>query len=104
MKNKMSEQDKIDAVIIATTNRKGRIDMDEVFETANNSFRDDNEPSNSPDYFVDILYSEELLREENGRYMSKADKEGCINDLIKIKEKVDNIIKDFEQIPTFEGE
>ena len=103
MKKPISDEEKRDQVIIATTGKKGRINFDELIELSVTNFKDDPEPDNSLDYFNAIDYNLEMEAGE-GFYISKADKIGLISDLKNLRDKVNRTLEAFQNFETFEGE
>ena len=99
----MTRQAKKDEVIIALTNRKGRVDLEEVFADAESEFKEDIEPENSLDYFRAIEYAIETYQKKEGLFISKDDKKKVLQDLLYFKIQVDKFLKEFEKIETFEG-
>jgi len=103
MKKPISEQDKRDEVIKATSGKKGRVDFTELIDLSTTNFKDDPEPDNSLDFFYAIDYNLDM-EAGDGFFISKADKDGLINDLKTLKSKVDRTLKAFKNLETFEGE
>jgi len=102
--NEMTARAKKDEVIIALTNRKGRIDTEDLFADAAQDFKEDLEPENSLDYFRAIEYAIGEYQNEHGLYISKEDKDNLLQDMLYFKIQIQKFMKEFKKIQTFEGD